>query len=82
MAALLRDAGVVADLRARGELVASAARAAAPVKSGAFRAGITVWVAQTDRVVVGVGSTVDHAAVVEAKSGTMSRALDAAGGAA
>lgn len=78
---ILTSAGVRADLRSRGERVASAARASAPVKTGNYRDRIDVWDATTDRAVVRVGSRAPHAHLVEARTGTMARALNAAGGA-
>ena len=80
MRALLLDDGVRAELRRRAERVAAQARATAPVETGAYRDGITVFDATTDRAVVRVGSTARHAPLVEAKTGNLARALDAAGG--
>ena len=81
MKALLNDSGVRADLTRRMGRVAEAARASAPVDSGEYRSRITVWQDTTDRAAVRCGSTAPHGAVVEAKTGNMARALDAAGGA-
>lgn len=81
MRALLNDPGVRDELRRRAERVADAARSSAPVESGEYRDSITVWDATTDRAVVRVGTTADHGLVVEAKTGNLARALDAAGGA-
>lgn len=80
MKALLNDSGVRADLTKRMERVASSARANAPVDSGAYRDGITIWQDTTDRAAVRCGSTARHAPVVEAKTGNLARALDSAGG--
>lgn len=77
---LLRSAGVRALLREQGERVAARARASAPVQSGAYRDGITVQDATTDRAVVRVGSTAPHARVVEARTGNLARALGSEGG--
>lgn len=52
----------------------------APVDTGAYRDGITVWSDVTDRAVTRVGSTAPHARLVEANTGNLARALDAAGG--
>lgn len=78
---LLSHPGVVADLQRRGEAVAARARSTAPVQTGAYRDGITVWVEEhPSRTVVKIGSSAPHAAVVEADAGSLSAALDAAGG--
>lgn len=81
VAALLQSPSVRADLRARGERVASAARASAPVQTGNYRDRIEVWEVTTDRAVVRVGSRAPHGHLVEARTGNMARALNAAGGA-
>lgn len=81
MRALLLDDEVRAELRRRAERVAAQARSTAPVETGAYRDGITVFDVTTDRAVVRVGSTARHAPLVEAKTGNLARALDAAGGA-
>lgn len=78
--ALLKDDGVRRELRRRAEQVAAAARASAPVRTGNYRAGIKVVDDTTDRAVVRVGSTAPHAHLVEARTGNLARALDAAGG--
>lgn len=78
--AVLRAPGVVARLDAMGERVAERARMTAPVDTGAYRDGITVWSDVTDRAVTRVGSTAPHARLVEANTGNLARALDAAGG--
>lgn len=82
MAQLLNDDGVRDYLRDRADQVLAAARASAPVRTGAYRDSLTVWDDTTDRAVVRVGSTAGHAAVVEAKTGNLSRAIDAAAGGA
>ena len=81
MRALLNDPGVRAELHARAERVAAQARSTAPVDTGDYRDGIAVWDDTTDRAVVRVGSRDRKAPLVEAKTGNMARALDAAGGA-
>ena len=80
MAKLLLDDGVREDLTRRMENVAAQARATAPVVTGDYRDKIDVFQDTTDRVAVRVGSTSDHAFIVEAKTGNLARALDAAGG--
>jgi hypothetical protein len=79
--ALLNDDGVRADLTRRMESVLGAAVSGAPVESGAYRDSIHIEQATTDRAVVRVAAGTDHALTVEARTGNLSRALDAAGGA-
>ena len=79
MKALLNSSEVRADLTERAERVAAAARASAPVESGAYRDSITVVQDSTDRAAVRVTSTAPHGFTVEAATGNLSRALDAAG---
>lgn len=80
MRALLSSAGVQADLQRRARIVEGIARQISPVDTGAYRDGITSWVEQhRDRVVVKVGSTDRKAPIVEARTGTMARALRSAG---
>jgi hypothetical protein len=79
MASLLKSGGVQSELRSRAERVAEAARASAPVETGEYRDAIAVADDTTDRAVVRVGSTAPHAFIVEAATGNMARALDAAG---
>lgn len=80
MAELLSSAGVRADVQRRARIVEGVARQIAPTDTGAYREGITSWVEQhRDRVVVKVGSTDRKAVVIEASTGTMARAIRAAG---
>lgn len=65
----------------RIERAANAARSAAPVATGAYQASIRVERVQTDRPVWRVVASAPHALVVEARTGTLARALNAAGGA-
>lgn len=79
--ALLRTQGVrVADEAANRVL--DRARSTAPVKTGAYRAGLTVQHATTPngRPAVNVGSTARHARFVEADTGNLVRATQAAKG--
>jgi hypothetical protein len=62
--------------KARGAL--AAARANAPVATGEYRASLQIVQDTTDRAVVRVGSTAPHALAVEANTGNLARALDAA----
>lgn len=78
--ALLNDPGVRAELTRRAGPVLSAARASAPVESGAYRDSIHIEQGTTDRAVVRVVASVPYAMTVEASTGNMARSLDAAGG--
>jgi hypothetical protein len=73
------DHGVEGLLEARAAAVASAAKSSAPVDSGDYQASIHVETAHTDRMVKRVVADVSYAMVVEADTGNMARALDAAG---
>jgi len=79
MRELLRSDGVRHELTRRMDGVESAAKASAPVDSGAYRDSIHVEQDTTDRAVVRVVADADHALVVESKTGNLARALDAAG---
>ena len=79
MKALLNSAGVRAELTRRAGPVLAAAQASAPVDSGAYRAGLHIEQHTTDRAVVRVKGGSDHDLVVEARTGNLARALDAAG---
>lgn len=80
MRELLKSAGVKAELQRRGERVLAAARAAAPVDTGAYKASLRLEVDEhPTRAAVHVGASVDYGMEVEADHGTLSRALDAAG---
>lgn len=81
MRALLRDPGVRAELTRRAERVLAAAKESAPVDTGEYRDSLHVIEDTTDRAAVRVGSDAPHGLLVEAKTGNLARALDAAGGA-
>lgn len=74
---LLNSAKVEAFLAAKAARVLAAAKASAPVASGAYRNSLHVVVAHTDRVVLRVTGGTDHDLVVEANTGNLARALDA-----
>lgn len=80
MGELLKSAEVRDALTQRAERVLAAAKAAAPVDTGAYRDGLHVEQATTDRAVVRVSGDTDHDWILEAKTGNLARALDAAGG--
>ena len=75
---ILNSGGVRSLLTSKAAGVLSAAQASAPVDSGAYRASLHIEQATTDRAVVRVVASVPHAFVVEANTGTLSRALDSA----
>lgn len=77
---ILRGAETRAFLTDKAEAVLAAAKSIAPVESGAYRDSLTIVQDTTDRAAVRVTSSLDYAMVVEARTGTLSRALDAAGG--
>lgn len=81
VADLLKDSGVRAELTRRMERVKQEAVSSAPVASGDYRDSIHIEQDTTDRAAVRVVAGTDHALVVEARTGTLARALDAAGGA-
>lgn len=80
MAELLKSAGVRADLERRAERVLAAARASAPVDTGEHRDSLHIELVTTDRATVRVRNETDHSWVLEASTGHLARALDAAGG--
>lgn len=61
----------------RAERVLSAARSSAPVESGAYRDGLHIEQATTDRAVARVTGGTDHDWIVEANTGNLARAMDA-----
>lgn len=78
---LLHSGEVEAMLSGKMAAALSTAQANAPVKTGAYRAGLHLEVVQhPTRVVVRVAGSTDHDMIVEADHGTLARALDAAGG--
>lgn len=80
---LLNSSEVRAELLRRAERVLNAATADAVnyQVTGNYYRSIGIEQATTDRAVVRVRATAPHAHLVEAKHGTLARALDAAGGA-
>lgn len=78
MAELLSSKAIAADGMARGERVASQARSTAVRVTGNYADHIVVSQEKHgDRIVTKIGSTVEYAPVVEARTGSMARALDA-----
>jgi len=78
--ALLNSSGVADHLLERANRALAAAQASAPVETGAYRASLRAEIAHTDRAVGRVVADVPYAVAVEANTGNLSRALDAAGG--
>lgn len=79
--ALLKSAGVAAVLHTKAERMASAARAAAPVKTGAYRAGIKVVdEIHRDRAAARVYATDRKSQIIEARLRVLGRAFDAGRG--
>lgn len=81
MAELLVADGVRERLREIGGRVLEQARSTAPVATGAYRDSLELVEDTTDRAVVRVGSPLPYAPSIEARTGHLARALDAAGGA-
>jgi len=75
---LLKDPGVLADLVERAERVLAAAQASSPVETGAYQEGLEVRSRIEGRAVARVVSTVPYGLKVEASTGHMARALNAA----
>lgn len=74
----LNSPELAAFLKSKAEVVATSARASAPVDTGEYRDSITVEVAHTDRVVGRVHAKAPHSWVVEANTGNLQRALGSA----
>jgi len=81
VAALLKSAEIRAELTSHADRVVAAAKASAPVATGEYRDSIHRESATTDRAVERVVASAPHARVVEARTGNLARALNAAGGA-
>lgn len=77
--ALLKGAEGRAAVESRLSAVESAAIAGAPIDSGEYVGSIHAEWTTTDRIVGRVVADAPHALVVEADTGNLARALDAAG---
>jgi hypothetical protein len=75
---ILNSAETRALLTSHASSVLGAAKAGAPVDSGAYQASLHIKQDTTDRAVVRVVAGVPYAMNVEARYGTLSRALDSA----
>lgn len=81
-ARVLNAPETIALLQRKADAVAAEAIATAPVDTGEYQASIHTEVVQhPSRTVVRVVADAPHAWVVEANTGNLARALDAAGGA-
>lgn len=78
MKEVLNSSGTRSMLTDKAGPVLAAAQASAPVDTGAYKASLHIEQATTDRAVVRVAGGTDHDWVVEAKTGNLARALDAA----
>lgn len=77
---LLKSDKIRDDLTNRAERVLDRAEADAPVVTGTYKESLHIEQDTTDRAVVRVVADAPHAHLVEADTGNLSRALDAAGG--
>lgn len=68
--------GVAKKLRREGARVLGRAKSSAPFETGAYRSSLRMFETHTDRMAIRVGSDLDYAMAVEARTGTLSRALD------
>lgn len=66
-------------LRGKAEAVLSAAQSSAPRVTGAYADSLQIVEDVTDRAVARVVTTVPYGLIVEADTGNLARALDAAG---
>ena len=78
IAELLKSSEIRNALTERADRILAAAKASAPVDTGAYRDGLHVEVVEhRSRVVARVVGVTDHDMLVEAAAGTLARALDA-----
>ena len=78
IAELLKSDGVRSVLTGPADRVAEAARASAPVDSGAYKDGIVRESATTDRAVELVVATDWKSRIIESRTGNLARALGSA----
>lgn len=76
---LLNSSDVRDLLTEKADAVLSAAISSAPVASGEYQSSLHLVQDTTDRAVVRVATDAPHGRVVEANTGNLARALDAAG---
>lgn len=77
--AILNSSETRSLLTGKAESVLSAAQSSAPVASGDYQRSLHLEQTSTDRAVTRVVADVPYAGVVEANTGCLARALDAAG---
>lgn len=76
---LLNSKGVENHLLDLAKKVETQAKATAPVRSGSYRDSIRAFTEHTDRAVARVIADVDYSLALEAGTGNLTKALDAAG---
>lgn len=79
MEAMLKGAAGRSAVEGPLNAVLSAAKSNAPVDEGTYRDELHIEWTTTDRIVGRVVSSVDYGMVIEADTGNLARALDAAG---
>ena len=72
---LLKSASVRSILASKAEAVLAAAKASAPVATGAYRDGLHIEHDTTDRAVERVVGGSDHDMIVEANTGNLAKSL-------
>lgn len=77
---ILDGEAMTRELWARGQRVLERAKDTAPVLTGEYKSKLRLEEAHTDRAVVRVAGYAHHTLVVEARTGNLARALDAARG--
>jgi hypothetical protein len=75
---MIRSEDIREALTPRAEKVLAQAKANAPVVTGEYEQGLHIEQSTTDRVVISVKGSSDHDNEVEAATGNLARALDAA----
>lgn len=78
MGAMLKSAPVRAELTRRAQRSLAAAQSSAPVDTGAYKASLHIEQDTTDRAVVRVVADDPKSVFVEAQTGNLARAIDAA----
>lgn len=80
IAKMLKSSEVSHGLDPAANAIRDRAKATAPVRTGRYRDSIHVETETTDRVKKRIGSDVSYSMMVEAQTGNLTRALDAASG--
>lgn len=76
---VLKSSGTRSVITDKADAVLAQAISTAPVVTGTYQASLHIEQDTTDRAVARVVASAPHAHLVEAQSGTLARALDAAG---